>query len=258
MSKSAVFLDMDDVPHLTETEKKKILAGIPPWQLQARKSGIPGHGVGAIYPIPENVMSIPPFDLPAHWPRSFGMDPGWNCTAVIWFAWDIDNGFKDAQGNQRYPAVAYDEYYRGQADPAVHVAAINRRGKWIPGVIDPAAEKARGVDGELLIETYRNLGLNVTKADNTVVTGLIQTWDMLSTQQLRIFSTLTNWFKEVRLYRRDEKGNVIKKNDHLMDASRYNVMSGFEVAKAPPASENGLPWFAWDPAMATQGGVWSG
>ena len=137
-------------------------------------------------------------------------------------------------------------------------AAINRRGKWIPGVIDPAAQKARGTDGELLIDTYRNLGLNVTKADNTVVTGLIQTWDMLSTQQLRIFSTLTNWFKEVRLYRRDEKGSVIKKNDHLMDASRYNVMSGYEVAKAPPAADGGVPWFAWVPEMATPGGVWSG
>jgi hypothetical protein len=258
MSKSAVFLDMDDVPHLSDSEKKKILASVPAWQLQARKSGIPGHGVGAIYPIPENVMMIQPFDIPAHWPRSYGMDPGWNCTAVVWFAWDIDNGFKDAVGNQRYPAVAYDEYYRGQADPAVHVAAINRRGKWIPGVIDPAAQKARGVDGELLIDTYCNLGLNVVKADNTVVTGLVQTWDMLSTQQLRIFSTLTNWFKEVRLYRRDEKGNIIKKNDHLMDATRYNVMSGFDVAKAPPASDGGVPWFSWAPEMATQGGVWSG
>jgi len=258
MSKSCVFLDMDDVAHLSDSEKKKILASVPPWQLQARKSGIPGHGVGAIYPIPEDVMLIQPFDIPAHWPRSYGMDPGWNCTAVIWFAWDIDNGFKDAAGNQRYPAVAYDEYYRGQADPAVHVAAISRRGRWIHGVIDPAAQKARGTDGELLIDTYCNLGLKVSKADNTVVTGLIQTWDMLSTQQLRIFNTLTNWRKEVRLYRRDEKGNIIKKNDHLMDATRYNVMSGYDVAKAPPASDGGVPWFSWDPVMATQGGVWSG
>src|SRR5476651_96980 len=107
---------MDDVPHLGEKEKKQILAGVPAWQLQARKSGIPGHGTGAIYPIPEDVMKIAPFDIPSHWPRSYGMDPGWNCTAVIWFAWDIDNGFKDASGQQRYPAVAYDEYYRGQAD----------------------------------------------------------------------------------------------------------------------------------------------
>jgi hypothetical protein len=258
MSRRAIFLDMDDVPHLGEKEKKQILAGVPAWQIQARKSGIPGHGTGAIYPIPEDVMLIQPFDIPAHWPRSYGMDPGWNCTAVIWLAWDIDNGFRDASGQQRYPAVAYDEYYRGQADPAVHAAAIMRRGPWIPGVIDPAAQKARGPDGELLIDAYCRLGLKVSKADNTVVSGIVQTWDMLSTQQLRIFNTLVNWRKEVRLYRRDEKGNIIKKNDHLMDATRYNVMSGFEVAKAPPASEGGIPWFTWSPESATHGGVWSG
>lgn len=258
MSKSAVFLDMDDVPHLSEAEKRKILSGVPPWQLEARKSGIPGHGTGAIYPIPESVMLIDPINIPMHWPRSYGMDPGWNCTAVIWFAWDIDNGYVDSEGAKRYPVIAYDEYYRGQADPAVHVSAISKRGSWIPGVIDPAAQKARGTDGELLIDTYRSLGLNVSKADNTVVTGIVRCWDMLSTQQLRVFNTLANWRKEIRLYRRDEKGNIIKKNDHLMDAMRYNVMSGFEVAKAPPASVGGMPWFAWDPAMVTPGGVWTG
>jgi hypothetical protein len=249
---------MDDVPHLTEKEKAKILRGVAPWELQARKSGIPGHGVGAIYPIAESAMTMPAFDIPMHWPRSFGMDPGWNCTAVLWFAWDTDHPYVDREGARRYPAFAYDEYYRGQEHPAVHVAAINRRGSWIPGVIDPNAEKARGLDGELLIQTYRSLGLNVHKADNAVVSGLVRTWDMLSTQQLRIFDTLLNWRKEVRLYKRDEKGVVIKRNDHLMDAMRYNVMSGFDVARPPPASEGGLPWFAWTPEMATPGGVWSG
>ena len=47
MSRACVFLDMQDVPHLGEKEMKQILAGVPSWQLQARKSGIPGHGVGA-------------------------------------------------------------------------------------------------------------------------------------------------------------------------------------------------------------------
>lgn len=248
---------MDDVPHLSDKEKAKILRGIPPWQLQARKSGIPGHGVGAIYPVPESVIKIVPFDIPKHWPRSYGLDPGWNCTAAIWFAWNLDKPYNDYQGNTRYPAVAYDEYYLGQQHPAVHVAAIRTRGVWVPGVIDPAAEKARGPDGELLIEAYRNLGLNIFKADNTVVTGLVTTWDMLSTQKLQVFETCTNWFKEHRLYRRDEKGNIIKKNDHLMDATRYNAMSGFDVARAPPAGEGGLPWFTWTPEMASPGGVWS-
>lgn len=244
MAKAAVFLDMDDVPHLSEEEKAKILSGIPVWQRQARKSGIPGQGVGSIYPIPENVIKIQPFQIPHHWPRSYAVDPGWNCTAVVWFAWDVDNG----------GAVAYDEYYRGQADPAVHCAAINKRGTWIPGVIDPASQKARGHDGKLLLEVYQDLGLNLTMADNAVIAGLVKTWDMLSTQQLRVFSTLTNWFNEIRLYKRDEKGEIIKKNDHLMDATRYNVMSGRQVAVVPPEGEgNGIPWFHWSP-----GEVWSG
>lgn len=246
--KASVFLDMSDVPHITEAEQAKILASTPPWQRQARKSGIPGHGVGAIYPIPEAAMLVEPYEIPKHWPRSYGMDPGWNCTAVIWFAWDIDNG----------GAVAYDEYYRGQADPAVHVAAINARGRWIPGAIDPAAQAARGHAGELLLDVYRELGLTIEKADNAVVPGLLRCWDMLSTQQLRVFSTLRNWRNEIRLYKRNEKGEIIKKNDHLMDAMRYNVMSGRSIAKVAPDAGDGKQWFAWSPAMASPGGVWSG
>jgi Terminase RNaseH-like domain len=239
---------MDDVPHLSDNEKQKILASTPPWQRQARKAGVPGHGIGAIYPIPESAMIIEPFNIPAHWPRSAGMDPGWNCTAVCWFAWDVDKG----------GAVMYDEYYRGQEHPAVHTAGINRRGKWIPILIDPAAQKARGHDGELLIDVYRALGLNAILADNTVVSGLTECWNLLSTQQLRVFNTCTNWRKEIKLYRRDEKGEIIKKNDHLMDAMRYNVMSGRQHAIVPPAGEGGIPWFTWTPEMATPGGVWTG
>ena len=241
-------LDMDDVPHLSEKEKRKILRGTPSYQLQARKSGIPGHGVGAIYPIPLQQMLIDPFRIPGHWPISAGMDPGWNCTAVAWFAWDVDKG----------GAVMFDEYYVGQQHPAVHAAAIRSRGPWIPVVIDPAAQKARGHDGERLLDVYRDLGLAAEEADNTVVSGIIKVWDMLSTSQLRVFRTCVNWQKEVGLYRRDEKGEIIKRNDHLMDATRYNVMSGRAFAKTPPASEGGLPWFAWTPEMATPGGVWSG
>jgi hypothetical protein len=251
MAKTAIFLDMDDVPHLSGEEKKQILSGIPPWQRATRKSGIPGMGAGAIYPIPEQFMICEPFQIPDHWPRSYGLDPGWNCTAAIWFAWDIDNG----------GAVAYAEYYKGMCDPAVHVAAINKisgsgdieKGRWLPGVIDPAAQGIRGLDGELLIDAYRDLGLNVSKADNAVTTGLTKCWDMLSTQQLRIFNTLNNWRAEIRLYRRDDKGNIVKKNDHLMDAMRYNVMSGRSVAIVPPSDFTTVPWFTWNPPV-----TWSG
>jgi Terminase RNaseH-like domain len=251
MSKTSIFLDMDDVPHLSQAEKDKILSGIPPWQRATRKSGIPGMGSGAIYPIPEQFMICEPFQIPTHWPRSYGLDPGWNCTAALWFAWDIDNG----------GVYAYAEYYKGMCDPAVHVSAIQKisgsgvaeNGRWLPGVIDPAAQGIRGLDGKLIIDEYQNLGLNVTMADNAVTTGLTRCWDWLSTQQLKVFNTLTNWRAEIRLYRRDEKGNIVKKNDHLMDAMRYNAMSGRAIAVVPPSEFSSVPWFTWNPPV-----TWSG
>jgi hypothetical protein len=47
---------------------------------------------------------------------------------------------------------------------------------------------------------------------------------------------MSNWLFEFRLYRRDESGRIIKKDDHLMDATRYLVM-GIEKAKTKPADK---------------------
>jgi hypothetical protein len=63
---------------------------------------------------------------------------------------------------------------------------------------------------------------------------LYRTLEMLSTGRLKIFNTLQYLKKEIRLYRRDKKGRVIKVDDHLCDAMRYLMMSGLEVAKQVP------------------------
>jgi hypothetical protein len=61
----------------------------------------------------------------------------------------------------------------------------------------------------------------------------------LSTGRLRVFQSLKPWFDEFRIYRRNEKGAVVKEGDHLMDATRYFCMSGFDVAclQKPPMTE---------------------
>jgi hypothetical protein len=55
----------------------------------------------------------------------------------------------------------------------------------------------------------------------------------MSENRLKVFSSLRNWLNEFRLYRRDEKGKVVKDNDHLMDATRYLVVSGLSRAALP-------------------------
>jgi hypothetical protein len=134
----------------------------------------------------------------------------------------------------------YTEHYRAQAEPSIHATAIKARGEWVPGVIDPASRGRSQTDGHALLDIYLQLGLKVVPADNRVTGeegGLYAVWERLSTGRLKVFRTLQNWQREYRLYRRDEKGKVVKKDDHLMDATRYLVMSGREHAITQPVAK---------------------
>lgn len=225
MSKFAVQVGWDDVPHLSEDAKAAMLDSIQPFERDARTKGIPQLGAGAIYPVPESEIVCDPFTIPDHFPQVYALDVGWNRTACLWGAHDTENDV----------AYLYGEYYRGQAEPAVHAAAIKARGDWIPGVIDPAARGRAQKDGEQLLRNYLDLGLQLSVANNAVESGIQEVWMRLSTGRLRVFRTLQAFLGEYRIYRRDEKGHVVKGNDHLMDDMRYLVMSGLSRAIIRPA-----------------------
>lgn len=223
-SKYLVNAGWDDVPHLSDEMKRQMLQETPPFLRDARSKGIPSLGAGAIYPVPESDITCNPFDVPAYWPRVFGMDVGWDRTAAVWGAIDRTSDI----------VYLYSEHYRGQAEPSIHATAIKARGIWVPGVIDPASRGRGQRDGERLIDDYRGLGLQLSAAENAVESGLYAVWERLSTGRLKVFSTLSNWLSEYRIYRRDEKGRVVKKFDHAMDATRYLIVSGLEYAKVKP------------------------
>lgn len=223
-SKYLVMADWDDVPHLDPEETQMMLDATPPHLKEARSKGIPSMGSGAIYPVPESEILVDPFDIPDYWPRACGMDVGWNRTAAVWGAKDRNSGI----------SYLYSEYYRGEAEPSVHAAGIRARGDWIPIAIDPASRGRGQSDGRQLFQDYMDLGLDLIEADNGVESGLYDVWEMLSSGRLKIFNTLQNWVMEYRLYRRDEKGKIVKANDHLMDATRYLVVTGLSYAIVQP------------------------
>jgi phage terminase large subunit-like protein len=214
----------DDVPHLDEHAKAALLAKLMPHQRQARTKGVPALGAGAIYPVDEEDIVCDDFKLPAYWPRAYGMDVGWNRTAAIW-------GAEDRETDTTY---LYSEYYRGQAEPSVHAAAIRSRGEWIPGAIDPASRGRSQKDGEQLMQSYTDLGLLLTPADNGVESGIYDTWERLSTGRIKVFRSLQNWLAEYRIYRRDLNGKIVKQNDHLMDGTRYHTKTGRSLACVQP------------------------
>ena len=220
--------DWSQVPHLDEAAKAQLIASTPPYQRDARTKGIPQLGAGAIYRVAESEIIIPRFDIPAHWPRSYALEVGWNRTAAVWGALDRENGI----------AYLYHEYYHAQAEPVIHATGIKAVGDWIPGVVDPGCLGSSQIDGRTLMGMYGELGLNLQPAANAVESGIYEVWDALSTGRLRVFDTLPHWLSEFRKYHRDEKGKIVKKDDHLMDATRYWWVSGRDWLTDPPAKRD--------------------
>lgn len=221
MSRYVVQAGWRHVPHISEQDIEDMSKSISPHQLDARMNGNPSLGAGAIYPVPEEDFLCDPFQVPAWYPRLYGLDVGWKKTAAIWLAHDRDTDI----------VYAYSEHYRGQAEPPVHAKAIRLRGDWIPGVIDYAGTNQS--DGKRVMKLYEDEGLHLHKANKAVEAGLLEVLDRLSTGRLKIFNTLQHTLGEIRLYRRDEKGRIVKESDHLMDALRYAVMKITLAATRP-------------------------
>lgn len=221
-NKKTITATWDDVPHLTDEDKKELLASIPEYQRDARSKGIPQLGSGAIYRVALEDIQVKPFEIPRHFKKSFGLDVGFNTTAAVWIATDPDSGV----------TYIYSEMKAVEKQPHEYARTMSLRGPWIKGVIDPAANNRNQHDGEQIMQLLIAEGVKIFKADNAVEAGIYKVWEMLHNGKLKIFNNCEELFKEYRVYQRDEKGNVVKKNDHFMDAMRYAIMSGLDIAKS--------------------------
>lgn len=222
LSRYTVMATWDDCPHLSEKAKAEMLREFPAYQRDARSRGIPALGSGAIYPIPESEVRCAPFEIPEHWPRAFAMDTGWDWTAAVWGAVD----------RETQTCYIYAVYKRSHAEAPIHAEAIRAKGAWIPGVGDAAAISNQ--DGQQFLAIYRRFGLDLELADKSVEAGIMSVWERLSAGKLKVFSSCGPFFDEYRLYRRDEKGRIVKQNDHVMDGCRMLCFSGLDRAKVKP------------------------
>lgn len=216
-------IEWDDAEHLPASEKKRLLSGMTPYEIEARTRGIPWHGSGMVYPVPLSMLLCNPFEIPKYWPRVFGIDFGWkHPTALIFGAHDRDNDV----------LYLYAEYAVSERTPEAHVNALQIFGiNWIPGVYDPAGKISRQGDGENLINLYREAGIkNITKAKNSKEEGIQKTLQRMQAGQLKIFNTLSKTIAELTKYARDEDGIPKDENDDIMDSMRYLVMSGLPIA----------------------------
>lgn len=225
--KHVTTLSWDEVPHITAEMKEQMLAATPPALRDARSKGIPTVGSGLIYPLDQKAYTVDDFKVPVFWPKLYGFDVGWNSTAASFGAWDRDNDV----------IYVYSEYKRGGEEgedmPLVHSSAIKARGSWMKGVIDPASRGRSQKDGEQLYAIYRKHGLKISPADNAVESGIYAVWERLNSGRLKVFKSCSGLIREMSLYHRNEKGAIVKTNDHLLDGLRYMLMAPAHLWSLP-------------------------
>ena len=157
------------------------------------------------------------------------IDPGINTTAVVFCGFDRDNA-----------AWVYDELYlhEDQAIPekvALTIkAALERWGVKDPMyLIDPSARNRASVNADNVQAAYLRAGLLCLSAQNAVEAGIFEVKRRLQHEppMLHVSKRCEQLLWERKRYRRKPNENnqsafdVVKRDDHLMDAMRYACMA---------------------------------
>lgn len=248
-------LTIDDALHIPEAERARIIASYQPHEREARTLGTPALGSGRIFPVAEAQISVEAFSIPAHWVQIGALDFGWDHpTAAVKLAWD-----RDAD-------VVYvtHSYRRAEAIPSLHISALRPWGAWLPWAWPSDGFQHSKDSGEPLAAQYRDGGLRMLpehaqyEGDRGVgvEAGLMDMLERMESARLYVFSHLTEWFEEFRLYHRQD-GKVIKIQDDLMAATRYGIMS-LRFAKTAEKKVGMKPYMAPALSPVQHGGSWLG
>jgi len=223
-----VIASLDDAPHMTAEMKEKYLQRWPIHERDTRARGIPMMGEGLVYAIADDSIVCEPFEIPNHFRKIVGIDFGIDHPfAAVWAAYDGDTDI----------IYLYSEYMESGQTPPIHAAAIRSRGRKIP-VTWPhdGAIRDKG-SGRPLAEQYQENELNMLhvsarlnddkgggQSTEAIVSEMLE---RMHTGRLKVFPSMTNWFRQKGMYHRKQQGigSVINKvNDDVIAASHYAVM----------------------------------
>ena len=216
---------------------KSSFSGLSEAEREARMMGIPAMGSGTVYPVSDDSISCEAFEIPRSWPRIAGLDfgRGEHPIACAWIAFD-------PQGC----AYVYDCFKLTRVGDAEVAANILGRGAWIPVTYPHDFMRSSGIstindetktEGWIYKEIFAKYGINFTdhnakteEGSVRVEAGIVRIRQAMVEGKFKVFSHLTDWFKEKATYLYKEDGTVTKANDDILDATRYAfVMSRYAV-----------------------------
>jgi phage terminase large subunit len=194
---------IDNMDHLDSGYIEDVLDNLPEKQKARFLSGLWVKGEGCIYERFEKEMIIPPEELPAMDYYSSGQDFGLNITNVkIGYSREKVFIVKDHGGHNITTRSFNDQLIKlGWFDDDM------------PVYCDPAGgERIQEISGG-------------QKANNNVDPGIDYINSLIERNLFFICSECAGVLSEIWDYARDEEDQIIKINDHYMDAMRYGIFS---------------------------------
>lgn len=224
-----VVVVMEDNPALSDEEIRLAVEGMSEEEKAARKEGryVALHGL--IYAdFKRKVHVTPERPLPENVNVVLGIDPGIrNRTAVVWvYLSAADNMVVFQEGY-------YDGYTVRQVAEQIHRVNADYEISPLYYVIDPAARNKNHQTGRSDQMEYADHGIVTIAGQNSVTAGINRVRERFQTERLFVQDNCTNLIDELHKYRwkqpprsgEDSKQAPVKKDDHLVDALRYAVMS---------------------------------
>ena len=225
--------------HLSDKDIEDIKAGCPPHRLPMRLEGEPAYGSGIVFDLDFKKIVCEPFTIPPEWKRVCGLDIGnSHRTGIIFSAISPQNDI-----------YVYWEYANNGETPNHYAGIIKKADPTIPVILPVDATQDRGL-GITYYSAYRQEGLNVSpepfynainiqgKKDFSREYGIEEMRIRMLEGKLKVFSTCPELLNELASYHRDDNGKIVKKDDDVVDAARYSILSVIAGRGKPKLSRN--------------------
>ncbi|MGL5964472.1 MAG: terminase large subunit domain-containing protein [Fusobacteriaceae bacterium] len=232
----------DECPHITEKDIKRLLAGVPAFQHDMRRKGLPVLGSGAVFPYRDEDIMCEDLKPQSTWPILAALDFASvnDASVVVFCAYDpthdvyyvyemsyVDTNIDNK--NSRYMAQVI------LNSPTPRIPVVSPHDGGLKSVNpESKAKQMVGLGVNVLGEAFYNpFNLNlafhrITKKNRDREPGLAEMRRLFETNKLKVCRSILPFFKEKAqmFYAPTANGGMeTKGKDDAIDAIRYGIMS---------------------------------